>query len=210
MRTFFHHSLFNIQVLHSLQSIATSSQALGQNNPHWDDVTASVYFVDIFGEQLFCYSLRENRLYTITVNGVRNPSFFIPIAGSHNRYLVGSKEKAVAIIWDGHSTTGHLDQIIFFITPGTSISSAYTSSFGELFVGSLASNYCATLPTLSLYRYTIGSGLVEVASHFRSTTGVIMTNDTLYHLDGCSQVLSAFDRDSETGQLSRSCSSKMN
>lgn len=110
-------------------SVPTSSQALGQINPQWDNETSSVSFSDCFGTQLFRYSNRRNEMDTFTVPGVVNPSFIIPIENSKQRYLVGSNGTVFVVKWNGRSSSGSIERILFTVARNATIGSAYCLYF---------------------------------------------------------------------------------
>lgn len=182
----------------------TSPEALGQDNLHWDIETNSVYFADYFGELLFRYSLDDERVYSFKVNGVTQPSFIVPVEGTDDGYLVGSEGSGVFVRWDGYSDTGYIEKTIFTVAPNTIINSVYVTEYGDLYLGNYGPSYCHTTPHLSMYKYSIGYGLEEIVpNHYYSTVGILIIDDTLYHLDACSQILSAYDRDPVTEELSK-------
>lgn len=184
-----------------MTSVPTSPEALGQDNPHWDIGTNSVYFADYFGVLLFRYSLDEQKVYTCTVDGVTSPSFIVPVHGAADRFLVGSEGSGVIVQWDGYSDTGCIEQTIFTVAPNTIINSVYVTSSGDLYLGNYGPTYCDVEPVLSLYKFTAKAGLVEIANHYKSTVGVAIVGNQLYHLDACSQILRAFDLDPVTEEL---------
>lgn len=162
-----------------------------------------MYFVDYFGVLLFRYSLLDNTTQTLTVDGVTYPAFFVPVEGSSDKYVVGSNQSAYIIDWDGSSDRGTIERTVFTVAPDSLLNSAFTTATGELYTGTYGPTYCAGTPTQSFYRYTEADGLEVISSHFTSTVGTVIIENTLYHLDGCQQLLSAFDRDPTTGALSR-------
>lgn len=186
-----------------MTSVPTSPDALGQDNPHYDRQTNSVYFADYFNVLLFRYSLAENKTYSCTVEGVLNPSFIFPVRDSYDQFLVGSNNSAVIVNWDGESDTGYIERTVFSVTPNTIINNAYVTESGDMYLGNYGPTFCNTGPHLSFYKYTVDGGLVEIANHYRSTVGVLIVEDTLYHLDACSQILSAYKRDPVTGEFGK-------
>lgn len=101
----------------SITSIPSSPDAFGQNNPHYDRQSNSVYFVDYFDELMFRYSLDEHKMYSFSVAGVKRSSFIVPVEGSENRFLISRGGSAVIINWDGVSKIGHIERTFFMLLP---------------------------------------------------------------------------------------------
>lgn len=175
---------------------------LGKNNPHYDAETDSLYFANYYGTLLYRYSLRDNTTQTITVDGLTYPSFFIPVNGSNDQYLVNTNSSVYLLKWDGRSEYAQIEQPVFTLSPDATIDTGYTSSAGELYTGS-SGYYCVGEPTQSFYRYTRANGLETIGSNFSSTVGSAIINNTLFQLDGCLQILSAWDVDPQTRVLSK-------
>lgn len=167
-----------------MRSVPTSPRALDPDNPHWDTETSSVYFADYFDKLLFRYSLTENKMYTLTVDGVINPAFFVLLKNSKTQYLTTTNGSAVVINWNGHSHHGRIERTVFTVAPNTIINSAYFGPTGDILLGNYGPGYCSVQPVFSFCKYTVEAGLVETARHFQSTVGI-----TVFHVDGCTQIL---------------------
>lgn len=191
-------------MLYTFDSVP-STEAMGKGNPYWDNETDSLYYVDFFDKLLFRYSLSTNTTQTLTVDGIAPPSFFIPIEGSTDKYFIGSSRSAYVVNWDGRSDQGQIDRIVFTVPANSSIDSVYTTADGALYMGTLGTDECVGEPSQGFFRYTRTKGLEEIASPFMSTVGTVIINNTLFHMDGCRQLLSALDLDPVTGALSMSC-----
>lgn len=152
---------------------------------------------------MFRYNLTANTTQSLTIDGIIYPSFFVPIEDSEDEYLVGSNQSAYVVSWDGSSDQGQIERTVFTVAENSLLNNAYTTDIGELFTGTYGPTYCAGSPTQGYYRYTKTNGLELISDHFTSTVGTVIIGDILYHLDGCQQLLSAFDRDSQTGALSK-------
>lgn len=187
----------------TIESIKTSSRALFNQNSFWDDETNSLYFVDLFGKLLFCYNYSNNEVRSLTVEGIVNPGYFMPIRGSHNLYAVGSNETAYLIHWDGVSKTGTIDQEVFQVKRDTFLNSPWVSSRGEFYVSNFGPSFCAGEPELAQYGFTYNNHLLVFSDHYVSTTGAVLVEREriFYHLDGCRKTISAFDWNPFTGHL---------
>lgn len=127
----------------------------------------------------------------------------MPIAGSSNRYLVGSAATAVVIIWDGASGTATVERTVFTVPAGETFNSAYVGPNGELYVGTFGALLCTSEPVFSLYKYTPSGGLVQLLNGFVSIVGSVLVGQTLYHLDGCTKYLYALDLNPYNGAVSK-------
>lgn len=177
---------------------------LGKTNPHYDAETDSVYIPDYMGTLLLRYSLQDNTTKTVSVDGLTTPSYFIPVQDSDDQYVVSVNGSGFVINWDGISDHGQIERELFTISPDVTTDSGYVSSAGELYTGTI-DHFCVGSSSQGFYRYTRDNGLELISKHFTSTVGSTIINNTLYHLDGCQQILAAWDIDPETRALSMSC-----
>lgn len=172
--------------------------------PFWDDETCSLYSADIFGNQLFRYSFEEDKVYHTTANGVIWPTFFIPIRGLSDRYLVGVNGSAVKIKWDGRSSRASIDEVVFN-TPVTHrmLNTAFIEPNGDLYASTFAYCLCPNQPNSPYYRYTTSKGLVEIAKGFKTSVGsvLIKKTNTVYVMEGCDKKLYSFQWNPNTGHL---------
>lgn len=187
----------------TIDSIRTSSQALFNQNPYWDEKTNSVYFVDLFGKLLYCYNHSTNEVRWLMVEGIVKPGFFMPIRGSHHLYAVGANDTAYLINWDGLSRIGIIDQEIFHIKRDSFLTSAWVSSRGEFYVGNNGPDRCSGEPEFEQYGFTANNRLNVFADQYVSTVGAVLVerDRTFYHLDTCRKSISAFDWNPSTGSL---------
>lgn len=185
-----------------MTSVPTSPQALTQQNAFWDSVTRSVYFSDTLIQNLYRYSLDDDKMYSFTVAGLTLPSVIVPISGSCDQYFIGANGSAYIVEWDGQSSTGNIKRPLFSVTQNTIVMAVAATPTGELYLGTYSINHCTTDSNKSLYKYSAEDGLIEIANHYRSTNGIAIIGNTLYQLDGCERTLSAFDRNPCSGDLS--------
>lgn len=177
-------------------------EAVAVGSPFYDDETQSLYFVDFSGTLLFRYKWGQNTVQTLTIDGLTEPSYFIPLNGSSDQYVVSAGGSAYVVNWDGSSDRGSVERKLFTISPDLIMDSGYTTEYGELFTGTITSDHCKGTPTHGFYRYTREYGLEQIADHFTGTTGVAIIDNTLLHMDGCLQLLTAWDIDPVTRALS--------
>lgn len=187
----------------SIMSIETPPKAQFNQNPHWDDETNSLYFVDLLGDLLYRYSYEHNTLYWLKVKGIENSGYFMPIRGSPHQYAVSSNESAYIINWDGFSRRGTIDQKVFSVQHHSFLSSSWVSSHGEFYVGNYGGNVCAERPFYAQYGFKKNNELLIFASRYVSTCGAVLVEQerTFYHLDACRKTITAFDWNPYNGLL---------
>lgn len=184
-------------------SIETPTRATFNQNPHWDNKTSSLYFVDSFGNLLYRYSYKYNKLHWVTAEDIVNPGFFMPIRGSSHKFAVGSNASVYLIDWDGFSRSATIDQKVFSVQKYSFLNSATVSSRGEFYVGNYGLNQCAERPTYEQYGFKKNNELVVFAAQYVSTLGTVLVEAerTFYHLDACRKTITAFDWNPYNGLL---------
>lgn len=174
---------------------------MGQFNPFTDGT--HVYFSDYFGTLLFRYTVATKKMDIFTVAGISDPAFFIPVAHQANTYLIGWNGTVAVVNWDGSSSTGSINRILFNVQPNQMIGDAHTTKYGELYVGVHAPNYCAGPANLPIYRYTRARGLETVVNNMAATAGTVIIGNTVYVLDGCTNVLWSYAYNPTNGAWSK-------
>lgn len=189
----------------NITAVPTSPAAWAPYGSFWDHQTQSFYIADILSVLLYRYSYEENKVYTATADGIFGPAFLFPIRNSSTRYVTsgGPNSALVVVEWDGRSSTAKMVDTVFSLPPDQLLNSAFAAPNGDLFTGTYSPTLCNITPRMPFYRYSKNGGLVQIASNFRSTVGVFLmeSTQTMYHMDGCWKILSAFDWDSKSGNL---------
>lgn len=187
-----------------ITAVRTTPNTTLLKNTYWDKETSRIFACDLFGKDLFTYSLIDKQTHTLTIDEIDNPAIFAPIAHTSDRYLVSSKNKVLVIQWDGHSKSVREVGTVFELASGTNIDSAYFEPFGGVYVGNYASpEVCLVPPQNGLYGYFGGDNLREYANDFISTGGAVLVpaERVYYHLDVCTKQVHAFTWDPWTGDL---------
>lgn len=188
----------------TMSSIPTSPDAWTPYNPYWDDDSQSLYFADVLSVLLYRYSHKENKVYTTTANGLNRPAFLIPIHGSPARFLTSTNGSMLVIVkWDGHSSAAAIERTVATLPSDQFFNSAFVAPNGDLYTGTYAPTLCNIQSKMPYYRYSKSDGLVKIADNFRSTVGSFLVERTctMYQLDGCTKILSAFRWNPSTGNL---------
>lgn len=112
--------------------------------PFYDCSSQSLYFVDLFQENIYRYSENQNRVYYCNVPGYPTPSFFMPIRGQQGRFLMGQDKSVYAVQWDGFSTTCNIVGTVTQAENGTNhhTNSAVAGPRGALYFGYFSQGLC--------------------------------------------------------------------
>lgn len=167
------------------------------DSPFWDKQTNSVYYYDLLSNRVFRYCLSTDETYTAQIKYPLAISFFIPMnCTDNNRFIVGAGESAFVIQWDGKSKhTKKLHNLFSVNLPkGSRFNHAAVDSNCGIYFGSFNVEYCDASPTQGFYYYTKKYGVKCLFSNTRTTTGLTFDEKTktLYVLDGCTQIITAF------------------
>ncbi|XP_037052276.1 putative sugar lactone lactonase YvrE [Bradysia coprophila] len=175
----------------------------------WDPRVSSTYFVDHYSNNCYRYSWIEDRMYKATVETNFTISFLFPSREAVNQFLVGAGNTIILVEWDGASETAKLVKVVCEVEANTGniMNHAVASQFGELIFGTFAPKLCGANVTQGVYQLERNKNQSVVKTLFtdvKVTSGVAIDEklSVLYHLDGCLQELTAYDRNVITGDLS--------
>lgn len=190
-----------------------SPQSYCATRGHWDETAQSLYYVDIEGPDstLLRYDYAENRTYAATVDDEPILTFILPVANSTNgEFLVGTKDKAIVIQWDGTSAKGEFVRTVFEITTDFAyapnrFNGAKADPVGNFVGGTQFANDCLNHSTTAyLYHYDAQkANLTIIRSNLFISNGLTWSKKTnkFYYIDSCVPVVNEFDYDVETGSL---------
>lgn len=170
----------------------------------WDDDTNSLYYVDQFSGSFLRYSVDDDAVYTATVTGQTGLSGFLaPIQGQRNRFLASLNDQVFVMKWDGVSTTATKEKTVFTVKPTFNVDGVYVSPTNDIFVGGFNSNFCQSPANLSLNQYTRDKELIQPASGFTTTVGIVLNEklNILYQLDPCGRTLYGYNYNPWTGRI---------
>lgn len=109
--------------------VVTERVTLGEG-PHWDIATQSLFYVDIFGQNIHKYTPATNKhtkgfvgksqISLISTKTKTNSSFSeggplgfaIPVEGTKDHFLVGVGRKLMVVAWDGISEKTNLVEVL--------------------------------------------------------------------------------------------------
>lgn len=196
------------------------------HSPFWDDETQSLYFVNFITSEnqasIFRYSFLDGVFYSAFIEGVTSPSFILPLrkkckkckecdksknANKYNdQYFAVGTGDVLIVKWNGMSTKATVVKTAFTDGRNRALSRFDTATpdrRGRFFGGTLEPEFCNATVIQSFYRYTDDGGLVELISGLKSSTGTVFDEErrTMYHLDSCQLLITAYDWDPETGDI---------
>lgn len=114
------------------------------DSPFYDCKTKSLYFIDLFKQNIYRYSEHDNRIYYCSIPGYATPSFFIPVRGKPGRHVMGQNQTVYEVQWDGYSTVCKVVGTVFK-TPEDSTHNtnwAAAGPKGALYVGFFGNKLC--------------------------------------------------------------------
>lgn len=178
---------------------------------HWDENSQSLYYVDIEGPDstLLRYDYGESKTYGATVDNEPILTFILPVAHTINHFLVGTKNQAIVIQWDGRSTKGEFVRTVFEIPTDPTyqpnrFNGAKADPIGNFVGGTQYANDCLNHSTEAyLYHYGRENGLTTIRSNVFISNGLTWSKRTnkMYYIDSCVPKVSEFDYDIESGTL---------
>lgn len=125
-------------------------------------------------------------------------SFLIPMnCSNNNRFVVGSGDSAYVIIWNGFSKFARKLRKLFSVDLSESSANSFDVAAADpncgIYFGSLSSKLCGAPATQGFYYYTKKYGVRNLFDT-EITTGMEFDGktQTLYVLDGCTQIISAW------------------
>lgn len=172
----------------------------------WDDRNDSIYFVDHYTNYCYRYSWMENRIFKATVETQFTIAFIFPSKQAANMFFVGAGNTIILVKWNGVDDTAKFYKLVCEVerNTGNIMDHAVAGPNNEFIFGTFAPTLCGSNATQGLYQYK-KSVVKTLLTGVKITSGVAIDvkSNILYHLDGCLQILTAYDRDYNTGDLSK-------
>lgn len=178
---------------------------------HWDESSQSLYYVDIEGPDstLLRYDYCEDKTYAATVDNEPILTFILPVANTNDQFLVGTKNQAIVIQWDGKSVKGEFCRTVFEISTDPAyapnrFNGAKADPVGNFVGGTQFANDCLNHSTTAyLYHYSLKTGLTIIHRNLFISNGLTWSEKTkkFYYIDSCVPEVNEFDYDVETGSL---------
>lgn len=201
---------------YKVEMVPSPKSDLGEG-PHWDEMTQSLYYNDIYGkESVLRYDFKENKTYAATIDGYPVVSFIIPVANSvdhySDRYAVGIGREVGIIHWDGKTPTAKLLHIVFEVETDAKydnnrFNDAKADPVGRFYGGTMRLEKFGDLFECadgSLYKYTKGEGVDLLQSKIHVSNGLAWneTKKKFYYIDSCKLDVKEYDHDHKSGDIS--------
>lgn len=201
---------------HKVELVPSPKCELGEG-PHWDEITQSLYFVDIYGkDSVLRYDAKENKTYGASIDGYPVVSFIIPVANSvdhyADRYAVGIGREVGIIHWDGKSPKAQLMHIVFEVETDDKyehnrFNDGKADPVGRFYGGTMRLECMGDLferADGSFYKYTKGEGVVRLETGIHVSNGLAWNEPKrkFYYIDSCKFNVRGYDYDPKTGNIS--------
>lgn len=175
--------------------------------PIWSDCAQSLYYVDYTatGQNLsiFRYDYHENRVYGAYIAGGKfSPSFILPFkdcSKNDSLFAVGIRHDTAVVKWDGKSSVAQYVSTLISVEEFDRTSRwcvTRQSPQGHFYGGTTFTTFCNSPSNASFYMYSHDRGVTRLFGGLISTTGVAFDQNHLFHLDACTNLITAFDRTS--------------
>lgn len=183
--------------------------------PHWDERTQSLYYVNINGlnQTILRYDFNENITYTAIVDGLPLITFILPVEGTTDEFLVGTKHSAQVIRWDGKTSNGKFVRTVFEIEENIStnrFNDGKSDPRGRFVGGTMRLSECDSFSktlNASLFSYEKGSGIKSLRNDVAISNGLtwisMQSGYKFYYIDSCTHDIIAFDYNINTGEIGK-------
>lgn len=154
----------------------------------------------------------ENKTYGATVDNEPLMTFVLPVDGTSDEFLVGTKNAAKVIRWDGKSSKGEFVRVGFEIEPNITtnrLNDAKADPVGRFFGGTQRLAGCdgpTNLPNASFYRFDLMNGVKQLQKDVFISNGLTWVAKTkkFYYVDSCTHDVLQFDYNIDSGELCKS------
>lgn len=196
---------FNVEV------ISTSPKSNIGTRAHWDEVTQSLFYVDIYGTEasILRYDFKENKVFSATVDQEPVVSFIIPIVKATNKFAIGIGRRVGVICWDGKSPKVSVESIAFEVDQGkndTRFNDAKADPSGRFYGGTMRLEALGSLFEIAsgtFYRYSPAEGATELLHNIYISNGLMWNRreNKFYYIDSCKMDVKQFDYNPANGNI---------
>lgn len=192
-----------------------SSFTINLDSAHWDASTQSLYYIDNndIDARIFRYDNKKDETFSASViNATTSIKFILPIKGKINHFLIGTKNKAAVIKWNGKSEEAIIIRIAFEVDctrrfQENSFSIAKADPKGRIYAGTRSLDSCIDyykfLPTGVLYRYEKNKFVKRIHRKIYNSNGLTWNRklNKMYFIDSCAHNIIEYDYNRENGGL---------
>lgn len=114
------------------------------DNPYYDCIKGSLIAVDLFGQNIFRYSEKDNQVFVTSIPGESQPSFCEPVRNTPGTWVVGLNNTVWTMLWDGISPSASLGKKLFTMDAGTDhhTNNMIAGPYGAIYSGTFAPKLC--------------------------------------------------------------------
>ncbi|XP_074109356.1 uncharacterized protein LOC141534118 [Cotesia typhae] len=176
--------------------------------PHWDHENNRLYYVDIIGHKILCYSPITGKV-TQAYLKCGSIGFVIPAANKKNTFITACGTNLIQVSWD--PVADDLDPRVEFISQvdvgvsDTRFNDAKVDPAGRLWAGTMGEkNGLPVSGKGSLYRFDYDGTPKKMISPVDISNGLVwsLTKDSFYYIDSFAYVIDVYDYDDATGDIS--------
>lgn len=195
----------------NVELISTSPKSNIGTRTHWQEELQSLFYVDIFGTEasILRYDVRENEVYTATVDQEPAVSFIIPIADKPEKYAIGIGRRVGIVRWDGKSPQVSVESIAFEVDHGkdnTRFNDAKADPFGRFYGGTMRYENLGNFFEIAagtFYRYVPDEGPTELLHNIYISNGLAWDKkrNKFYYIDSCKMDVKEYDYEPASGDI---------
>ncbi|XP_044727983.1 regucalcin-like [Chrysoperla carnea] len=198
----------------------TPPLGLGEE-PHWDNETQVLYFVDVKGKDLFKYDPQSGDITSLHFDDCENLDIAIPVKGYDNLFLVGIDRRLTLLEWNGENSTINFQiynsQFKYLTSvepshPSNRFNDGKADKNGRLWIGTLdpqiSTNPLKFVPDeATLYRVIItknsNAEVTPAISPVTVSNGLAWNkaNNKFYYIDTATRKIVKYDYDADEGTI---------
>lgn len=195
---------------YKVEVVKTSPKSELGEGPHWDEMSQSLFYNDIYGTEasILRYDFNENKVYSAKIDGEPIVSFIIPVANTIDQYAVGIGRRVGIVQWDGKSTKAKLGPIAFEVDEEKTnrFNDAKADPVGRFYGGTMRLEELGDLfesAKGTFYKYTKGEGVKDLLHNIHVSNGLAWNEKTakFYYIDSCKLNVMEFDYNQKDGDI---------
>ncbi|XP_044579013.1 regucalcin-like [Cotesia glomerata] len=174
---------------------------------HWDEERNLLYYVDIPGQNIFCYN-PATQMITHTYLNCGPVGYAIPLSGRNNTFIAGCKTSIIIVHWDPRTNNlnpeyhviSQVDQDI----SDTRFNDAKVDPRGRLWAGTMGEKNGVPLTDKgSMYRVDHDGTVAKIIDHVDISNGLVWNhfNDSFYFIDSFAYKIDEYSYDINSGDI---------
>ncbi|XP_031637672.1 regucalcin-like [Contarinia nasturtii] len=197
----------HVDVDYDTVPLPSASLPIGiMDSPYYDCTAQSLYWVDLFGGSIFRYSEEINQIFYAQIPGYPGISFILPARNEPNTFVIGVENALYKIMWDGMNTTASVIGKITSAEDGTNhhTNAAVAGPKGAIYWGNFGPKLCGEDQNKGSFRWSRKGGKEQMPGMHKTSNSLTYDykRGIFYHMDGCTQEITATDICRRTGKYS--------